>query len=38
MNDSGVTSYQLGLAGGPIYLDYNATPPVDPRLAEIAEP
>lgn len=29
MNDSGVTSYQLGLAGGPIHLDYNATTPVD---------
>jgi selenocysteine lyase/cysteine desulfurase len=27
-----------GLAGGPIYLDYNATTPVDPRAAEAALP
>jgi hypothetical protein len=25
-----------GLVGGPIYLDYNATTPVDPRVAEAA--
>jgi cysteine desulfurase len=27
-----------GLVGGPIYLDYNATTPVDPRIAEAALP
>ncbi len=27
-----------GLAGGPIYLDYNATTPTDPRAAEAALP
>ncbi|MEU9591664.1 cysteine desulfurase family protein [Streptomyces sp. NPDC048219] len=27
-----------GLAGGPVYLDYNATTPVDPRVAEAAWP
>ncbi|MFI6456978.1 cysteine desulfurase family protein [Streptosporangium amethystogenes] len=27
-----------GLAGGPVYLDYNATTPVDPRVAEAALP
>lgn len=27
-----------GLAGGPIYVDYNATTPVDPRVAEAALP
>jgi cysteine desulfurase len=27
-----------GLAGGPIYLDYNATTPADPRAAEAALP
>lgn len=27
-----------GLAGGPIYLDYNATTPVDPRVADAALP
>lgn len=27
-----------GLAGGPVYVDYNATTPVDPRVAEAATP
>ncbi|GAB2965943.1 cysteine desulfurase [Amycolatopsis acidiphila] len=27
-----------GLAGGPVYLDHNATTPVDPRVAEAALP
>jgi cysteine desulfurase len=27
-----------GLAGGPVYLDYNATTPVDPRVTEAALP
>jgi cysteine desulfurase len=38
MNNSGVTSHHPGLADGPIYLDYNATTPVDPRVAEAALP
>jgi cysteine desulfurase len=33
-----VTETHPGLAGGPIYLDYNATTPVDPRVAEAALP
>jgi hypothetical protein len=35
---SDVTSHHPGLADGPIYLDYNATTPVDPRVAEAALP
>jgi cysteine desulfurase len=27
-----------GLADGPIYLDYNATTPIDPRVVEAALP
>ena len=38
MKNSGVTSHHPGLADGPIYLDYNATTPVDPRVAEAALP
>jgi hypothetical protein len=38
MNNSGVTRHHPGLADGPIYLDYNATTPVDPRVAEAVLP
>jgi hypothetical protein len=38
MNNLGVTSHHPGLADGPIYLDYNATTPVDPRVAETTQP
>jgi cysteine desulfurase len=27
-----------GLAGGPVYLDYNATTPIDPRVTEAMWP
>jgi len=33
-----VTAAHPGLAGGPVYLDYNATTPVDPRVTEAAQP
>ena len=38
MDNSRVTSRHPGLADGPIYLDYNATTPVDPRVAEATLP
>jgi cysteine desulfurase len=38
MNNTGEHSPHPGLARGPIYLDYNATTPVDPRVAEAALP
>jgi cysteine desulfurase len=36
--DEGVTAVAAGLAPGPVYLDYNATTPVDPRVTEAALP
>ena len=33
-----MTAKHPGLAGGPVYLDYNGTTPVDPRVAEAALP
>lgn len=37
MTGSGVPAHP-GFAGGPVYLDHNATPPVDPRVAEAMLP
>ncbi|MCZ4118672.1 cysteine desulfurase family protein [Streptomyces sp. H39-S7] len=33
-----MTAAHRALDGGPVYLDYNATTPVDPRVAEAAQP
>lgn len=33
-----MTGTHAALANGPVYLDYNATTPVDPRVAEAAQP
>jgi len=33
MNNAGEPSLHPGLTGGPIYLDYNATTPVNPAWA-----
>jgi len=30
--------HHSGLTNGPVYLDYNATTPVDPRAAEALQP
>ena len=38
MNNYGVTRHHPGLADRPIYLDYNATTPVDPRVLAAALP
>jgi cysteine desulfurase len=38
MNNLDITRHHPGLSDGPIYLDYNSTTPVDPRVAETAQP
>jgi cysteine desulfurase len=38
MNTLGVTNHHPALADGLVYLDYNATTPVDPRVVEAAQP